>query len=64
MLTFTHVMNLFAYELAGLRGWRFSGATVGSRAPQRFLFRHDAILRSARTQRECQSSSGSPFDGL
>ena len=32
MLTFTHVMNLFAYELAGLRGWRFSGATVGSRA--------------------------------
>jgi hypothetical protein len=64
MLSLAHVMDLFAYELACLRGWRFAGATVGSRAPQRCFFRHGAILPAAKTQRECQSSSGSSFDRL
>jgi len=40
MLAFANMMDLFAYEFARLRRWRFAGALVGTCAPNRFLLRH------------------------
>jgi hypothetical protein len=47
VLAFTDVMDLFAYEFTRLRRFRFAGALVPPRAPQRFLLRHKASLLTA-----------------
>jgi hypothetical protein len=53
MLPFANVMNLFAYKLARLCGWRFAGSLVGTRALERFLLRHSSPPAANVTQRKC-----------
>jgi hypothetical protein len=42
MLALAHMMDFFAYEFAGLDGWRFAFGLVFARPSQSFRFWHFA----------------------